>query len=86
MLQVKPMSSHQCARRDDEVDEQLGAADELTVAHLELEPLAAVGAGGLDAPSSCSAAGIPSASHAQFAYQCRPPECTRCGVSTARTD
>ena len=44
MLQVKAMSSHQLPRGDDEVDEQLGAADELAVPNLELERLAAVGA------------------------------------------
>ena len=34
-------------------------------------------------PSVCSAAGIPSASHAQFANQERPPASTLCGVFTA---
>ena len=36
------MSSHQRRAADDEVDEQLGAADELAVAHLQLQRLAAV--------------------------------------------
>ena len=68
----------------DEVDEQLGAADELAVAHLELERLAAVRARATRSrPSACSAAGMPSASQAQFANHERPPASTRCGVSTA---
>ncbi len=66
------------------MDEQVGAVDELPVANLELERLAAVRARGADTtPSVCSAAGIPSASQAQFANQERPPASTRCGVSTA---
>ena len=63
--------------------EQLGAPDELAVADLELERSPQSGQADSIAPSACSAAGIPSASQAQFANQERRPASTRCGVSTA---
>ena len=54
MLQVKAMSSHQCRAGTTKWTSSSAAADELAVAHLELEPLAAVGALGARRRRPCA--------------------------------
>jgi hypothetical protein len=70
-------------RGDDEVDEQLGAADELAVADLELERLAAVRAARDDGAVGVERAGDPERVPGAVREPDRPSAWTRCGVSTA---
>ncbi len=65
------------------MDEQLGAANEIAIHHLELERLGTVGTARLDPAVRVQRGRNPERVPGAVPNQERPPHSTRCGVSTA---